>query len=339
MVLNELQLIEWLSQTVCDARALQDDAYWDAEVRRIYTADMMVEERHFSAAYFSARDVGWKAAAINISDIAAMGGRLKCLLVSLAIPPDTDFAWIQEFYYGISEACTRFGGLITGGDTVGGADRLVINVAAIGECPAGHYPGHRFNALPGDYVLSTGFHGLSHTGLQAFRNGEAGYSESKAVHLRPQPRVEAGLALAARFERYALADSSDGLADALVKIAKSSEQTLLIDSRSIPLHPEVTAYARAHGQDPWQAVLYGGEDFELLAAVPHLDDSLFPAFRVIGRVASPEETPAPEKPPGAWLVDPETSHARLLDLKETYQHFADDGSGAMSAPVPLEGKR
>jgi thiamine-monophosphate kinase len=321
MVLHELKLIEWLARTVGDADALRDDAYWDAETRHIYTTDMMVEGRHFNAAWFSPQDVGWKAAAVNISDIAAMGGRLKCLLVSLAIPTETDFAWIQAFYEGLSEACTRFGGVIAGGDTVGGADRLVVNVAAIGECPAGYCPGRRFNARPGDYVLSTGFHGLSHTGLRAFQGGEAGYAESKTAHLRPQPCVEAGLALAARFERYALMDSSDGLADALIKIAQSSGQALLIDESAVPLHPEVMAYARAHRLDPWQVVLYGGEDFELIATVPHLDDALFPAFRVIGRVVPPEEAPGSGKASGAWLADSAMGRVRVLDLDKTYRHF------------------
>jgi thiamin-phosphate kinase len=326
---HELDLIHWIAENVANPDTLRDDTFWDASARRIYTTDMLIEGQHFDRAYFSAQDVGWKAAAVNISDIAATGGHFKALLISLGLPTHIEMPWIQDFYRGVAAACQQFGGVIAGGDTVGmpankgntNHPPLVINVTAIGECLPTEHPGHRFHAQPGDYVITTGFSGLSHVGLNAFVRHEAGYNESKAAHLRPQPRIEAGLLLSSRFERYALMDSSDGLADALIKIAQASQQAIQVESSQILLHPEVMAYAQAHGIDPWSIVLYGGEDFELVATIPEWDESLSPLFRIIGRVMVVEEGLNGEEEPGAWLRHSDTQSIQALSLDQTYQHF------------------
>lgn len=333
---HELELIQWIAETVAAPNALRDDTFWDASARRIYTTDMLVEGRHFDRAYFSAQDIGWKAAAVNISDIAATGGHFRALLVSLGIPAHLDMAWIQDFYRGLSAACREFGGVIAGGDTVGmpiakthqSDAPLVINVTAIGECLPTEHPGHRFNAKPGDYIITTGFSGLSDVGLKAFIEGQAGYPDSKKAHLRPYPRIEAGLMLASRFERYALMDSSDGLADALLKIAQASQQALIVDSSQVPLHPEVLDYASKHGVDPWSIVLYGGEDFALVATVPEWDDALSPVFQPIGRVVAVGAAPAVEKSPGAWVHHSQTQQVQTLTLDQTYQHFETTAIGS-----------
>jgi thiamine-monophosphate kinase len=314
---KELAIIDLIAQMTGQAKPLADDAFWDPVCRRIYTTDMLVEGRHFDLAYFSPQDLGWKAAAVNISDIAAMGGQLQYLLVSLGLPDAIDLDWIRALYQGLGEACQRFGGQIAGGDTVG-SDRLVINVTAVGTCPVGHTPGHRYAAQAGDYLVATGFHGLSHVGMQALQAEISGYEACKASHLRPMPRVEAGLLLSSQFERYALMDSSDGLADALLKMAQASGKSLVAKATDIPLHPELLAYANAQGwneQQQWQAVLYGGEDFELVAAVPSLNEALLQQFHVFGRV---EET---KDAPGAWLQLGESGARLPLSLNRTYQHF------------------
>jgi thiamine-monophosphate kinase len=313
-LIRELAVIDLIGQLTQRPEYLADDAFLDPQTRQIYTTDMLVEGRHFRMDYFSPEDLGWKAAAVNISDIAAMGGRLKYLLISLGLPEDCDDAWIRAFYAGLLAACAQFGGEIAGGDTVG-SDRLVVNVTAVGECPPTHTPGRRIGAEVGDYIVATGFHGLSGIGLRVLQAGETGFDACKAAHLGPTPRIPEGLMLSKRFERYALMDSSDGLADALLKIAQASGKKLVVDAEKVPLHPEVSAYCADHKSDPWQAVLYGGEDFELVATVPEVDDALLAHFAVIGRVE------AADGKPGAWVRPIGQDALQPLSLAETYQHF------------------
>jgi thiamin-phosphate kinase len=314
---KELAIIDLIAQLTGQTKPLADDAFWDAACRRIYTTDMLVEGRHFDMAYFSPQDLGWKAAAVNISDIAAMGGQLQYLLISLGLPESIGLDWIQALYQGFGEACQRFGGQIAGGDTVG-SDRLTLNVTAIGDCPIGHTPGHRYAAQAGDYIIATGFHGLSHIGLLALQAGIPGYERCKAVHLRPMPRVEAGLLLSGSYNRFALMDSSDGLADALLKLAQASEKTLVVNASAIPIHAELDQYAQVHHwsvPQRWQAILYGGEDFELVGTVPYLSEELLKQFHVLGRVEDAQG------PPGAFLKLEESGETLPLSLHNTYQHF------------------
>jgi thiamine-monophosphate kinase len=317
---KELAIIDLIAQQTEQQQALSDDAFWDAETRLIYTTDMLVEGQHFSLAYFSPYDVGWKAAAVNISDIAGMGGQLLHVLVSLGLPDNIDLDWIRAFYQGMLQACQAFGGRIVGGDTVK-SPTLTINVTAVGQCPVGHTPGHRYTAEAGDWIVTTGYHGLSQVGLQALQNTIPGYEACKAAHLHPMPNIDAGLVLSKTFQRYALMDSSDGLADALLKIAQASGKRLVIEQEPLPIHPEVAAYYATNPEALWQAILYGGEDFELVATVPKianepLNKELLKHFHVIGRV---EE--ADSQPPGAWLVEAKSGQMRPLNLAATYQHF------------------
>ncbi len=330
---RELAIIELIAQMTGQRQPLSDDAFWDVTTRQIYTTDMLVAGRHFDLAYFSPQDLGWKAAAVNISDLAAMGGTLRYLLISLGLPstPELDLNWIRGLYEGFGEACQRFGGQIAGGDTVG-SDQLVINVTAVGSCPVGHTPGHRYAAQPGDYIIATGFHGLSAVGLQTLRSGgaeQASYPASRAAHLRPMPRVEVGFLLSRRFERYALMDSSDGLADALLKIAQASGQRLVVNEASLPVHPEVQAYVQAQGGEHTllrNTILYGGEDFELVGTVPEVDDALLQSVHVLGRVEAANGSP------GAWLNTAESASASEslipLSMAQTYQHFSASPEGS-----------
>jgi len=313
---KELQIIDLIAQLTGQTDALSDDAFWEPETRLIYTTDMLVENRHFKTDYFSAQDLGWKAAAVNISDIAAMGGKPRHLLISLGLPEALGLDWVRAFYTGLIEACQQFGCRIAGGDTVS-HELITLNVTAVGIYPKNHTVGRRANAEAGDYIIASGYHGLSAIGLRALQQGNPGFLACKAAHLRPIPRVEAGLMLSRKFGRYALMDSSDGLADALIKIAQASGKKLVARQADIPVHPELPAWQE--NTDPqalWQSILYGGEDFELVATVPHVDDEVLAHFHVIGRV---EETT--DEPPNAWLEPAQGGQPQLLTLNRTYQHF------------------
>lgn len=320
---KEQAIIDLIAHQTGQKAVLADDAFFDPASRLIYTTDMLVEEQHFSMRYFSPQDLGWKAAAVNISDIAAMGGRLKYLLVSLGLPENTSLDWVHSFYQGLTDACQQFGGHIIGGDTVG-SPQITLNVTAIGECPAGHNAGHRYNAQAGDIIIATGFHGLSNVGLSTLQQQMPGYDACKQAHLRPMPRIEAGLLLSRKFEHYALMDSSDGLADALIKIARASKKVLIADISHLPVHPEVTAYHQMSPTLPatseeiklWDTILYGGEDFELIATVPAVDDDILHYFHVIGRVED-----AVDNEFGAWLSQDTKGQRIPLSQERTYQHF------------------
>lgn len=310
---RELDIIQRISQLTGHPEDLADDAYWNPLTRQILTTDMLVENHHFSLAYCAPEDIGWKAVAVNVSDIAGMGGLSQSVLISLGLPNTLGVDWVERLYNGILSACERFSCTVVGGDTVGSGS-LVINVTVIGICPEGQHVGRRSQARPGDWLIATGYHGLSAVGLQTLQTGESGFAQAKAAHLRPQPRLKESENLSKRFERYALMDSSDGLADAVLKMAMASGCRMVINRAKIPLHPEVRAYAREHGCDPVELVLYGGEDFQLVATVPEVPPELLGDFHVLGRVE--------EGPPGAWLETPGQSEWTPLSLEQTYQHFA-----------------
>ncbi|WP_303673298.1 thiamine-phosphate kinase [Vampirovibrio chlorellavorus] len=320
---KELAIIDLIAQLSGQTEALADDAYWDEPARLVYTTDMLVENRHFSLDYFTPQDLGWKAAAVNISDLAGMGAQLKCVLISLGLPEHLPLAFVSDLYQGFQSACQQFGGFIAGGDTVG-SPTLTLNVTAIGTCPQGSHPGRRFAAQPGDWVIATGFHGLSKVGLEALTHQWPDYHTSKQAHLHPLPQIQAGQVLASQFERYALMDSSDGLADALIKIGHSSKQAVVVEQRKLPIHPEVRAYAQQEvtrntvlnaEQVALDTVLYGGEDFQLVATVPAVDADILAHFHVIGRVGAASLTP------GAYLTTEPSLPPVSLQLDQAYQHF------------------
>lgn len=291
--------------------ALDDDAFFDPNDRRIYTTDLLVEGRHFDRRWSSPADIAWKAAAVNISDIAAMGGRLTYLLVSLGLTEADDARFLEPFYASLATICRQFGGRVIGGDTVG-ADQLIINVAAVGELPIEHTLGRRSQAMPGDAVICTGFHGMSAVGLQAFQRDIAGYEACRLAHLRPTPRQSEALKLSRLFSRYSLMDSSDGLADAALKIAAASGVRLELAEEWLPMHPQVSQFADGHGRSAAELALYGGEDFELIATVP-VTAFLPKGFTVIGRVREG----APE---AVWLPR-NGAQWEALSFDKTWRHF------------------
>ncbi len=329
--MKEQDILACIARQVAEPSVLNDDAYFDSATNQIYTTDMLVEGVHFSLDYFSAEDLGWKAAAVNISDIAAMGGELRFLTIALGLPQNlpsqyfsmgaTDF--IKGFYQGIQQALAVFGGKIIGGDTVSARD-LTLNITAVGQLPVGHTLGRRDGARVGDLMITSGYSGLSEVGLRVLSRtvedlgNENKFRESRQRHLRPMPRMKEGLFLSKNYERYGLMDTSDGLADGALKIAEASQVRLEIVDNQLPVSPELKAF-KAILEPPADAglktlkdmMLYGGEDFELLATIP--DGDIPDGFTCIGKVA--------EGRPGAFLVDDNGRVLEELASEKTYQHF------------------
>jgi thiamine-monophosphate kinase len=288
---------------------------------RLYSVDTFVEEQHFSFQFCTPYEVGWRTLAASLSDIAACGGKAVLFMVSLVLPTTTTEDDIEGFYSGM-KACLKAShctAQLVGGDTVKG-DQWVVSVTVVGEAPSSL---KRNQAKAGDYLIATGHHGLSHLGLRLLQqNAKADKSFLPVQHfLKPLPKLEAGQALQAISPTSALMDSSDGLADACLKIAHASGVQVLLNQDWLPIASPFMAYGLAQAQG-W--ILYGGEDFELVGTIrcdvwhANLTALKRLGFRVHGWVV--EATV-----PSAWLVSGETveTHRRLepLSADKTFQHF------------------
>jgi thiamine-monophosphate kinase len=231
----------------------------------------------------------------------------------------------------MTQALTEYGGQIVGGDTVG-AEQLTLSVTAIASLPEGASPGQRFLAQPGDWVITTGHSGLSAVGLSLFQQTlpleqTSNYPISLEKHRRPQAKLALGQALAKRYHRFAMTDTSDGLADAVLKIAQASQVDMELDATAIPLHPELLQHCRHDKSKARQLALYGGEDFELVACVPGEYGSWPEGWTVLGRVK--EST---SDKPGEVLLLGEEGRVDRLGFDQTFQHFKFIGIKSIGSP-------
>jgi thiamine-monophosphate kinase len=231
----------------------------------VVTQDLLLEGVHFRLDWTSWRDLGYKAAAVNLSDLAAMGARPIALLVTLTLPPGTDVPSVLELYHGLAEP----GFPVVGGDT-NAAELVSVSVTAVGA--SDRVPG-RGGARPGDELVVTGPLGASAAGLYVLEHGLDGYDELVRAHRRPPFRLDAAATLAPR--AHALIDLSDGLASDAARIAERSGCKLVIDAQAVPRAPGTEELA----DEPFWT---RGEDYELLAALAR-DDATASGFPVVGR--------------------------------------------------------
>jgi thiamine-monophosphate kinase len=192
----------------------------------LVTTDLLVEDRHFLLSDVSPEQLGWKSAAVNISDIAAMGGRPTAAFLSIALPASVSAEWVDKFIAGFRELSARFGVPLLGGDTSASPDKLFINVTVLGECPHGRAL-LRSGARPGDLICVTGPLGDSAAGLKLILErrvaGEGSPEESLIrCHYLPMPRVKEGMALRDCPGVHAMMDISDGIASDLRHILEAS---------------------------------------------------------------------------------------------------------------------
>ena len=217
--------------------------------RLLFASDMIVEDVHFRRRTTPAQWIGWKALAANVSDIAAMGGKPLCAVVSLGLPPSTPMAFVDALYGGLVRCARRFGVAVVGGDTVRAA-RVTVDVAMLGTVDRRHLA-LRSGAQVGDALFVT---------------GRLGGSLASGRHARFTPRVREAQQLVRQVRIHAMMDLSDGLASDLWQMSRASRVVLRVEAARIP----VSRAAR-----PLQRALSDGEDFELLFAV---------GWRDVGRV-------------------------------------------------------
>jgi thiamine-monophosphate kinase len=272
---GEFELIERLAshlEPLDNGLGIGDDAAaWQPAAGRVLvaTTDMLVEGVHFRLDWTSPRDLGWKALAVNLSDLAAMGASPGHALISIALLPDQG-PLAEEIYEGLGELARETGTRVVGGDTVRTPGPLVINVALVGEADPERLL-RRTGARPGDVVAVTGTVGASAAGLDLLlRDGRAalarpGAATLVAAHHRPRPQLQAGAALAAHDVRCAI-DISDGVASEAWHLARASGVEVEVDVDRLPLTGEAVELlgeARAR-----RLALTGGEDYQLLFTVP-----------------------------------------------------------------------
>lgn len=250
----------------------------------LFTTDLLTEGIHFLRAATSARELGRKSLAVNLSDVAAMGGRPVATLLSLSLPADATDAWAEEFMEGYRELSERFEVALVGGDTTRSAGGIVINVTAIGRAEASHIK-RRSDACVSDTIYVTGELGASGAGLNDILAGRCD-TPLAAIHRNPQPQVAEGLWLGARPEVHAMMDLSDGLASDIRHILERSHCGAQIDTEWIPV---------AAGADTRLAAC-GGEDYKLLftaAAANELEQDFLKTFGVplhpVGRITEGTE--------------------------------------------------
>ncbi len=230
----------------------------------VVSTDVMVEGRHFRRDWAEAADVGHRAAAQNLSDINAMGGRAQWLTVGLAAPADLPASWALDFTRGFAEECALVGAGLVGGD-VSRSDQVVISVTAIGACTIS--PVLRSGALPGDVVAICGRQGWAAGGLAVLGRGFRSPRVLVESYRRPAPPYDAG-PKAADAGATSMIDISDGLLSEAAHLASASGVSLDIVTSSFEIPEPLIAVGAALGADPLQFILGGGDDHALLATFP-----------------------------------------------------------------------
>ena len=250
----------------------------------LVTSDTLVEDVHFRREWTPPRLLGRKALSVNLSDIAAMSGVSRHATVSLCLPPDLAFGWVDSLYDGLLERAAETGVNLVGGNVCRSAAGVVVDVTLLGEATRLL---KRSGALPGDLVVVTGTLGASAEGLRLLEQGarldEEGNLASSGVwnesagpavaaclraHLDPQPPIVFARALADQGLGHAAIDVSDGLSGDLAELCRASGVSAVVDSTAVPVDPQVVQLTRARGGDALRLALHGGEDYQLLLAVP-----------------------------------------------------------------------
>lgn len=272
--------------------------------RLLATTDLVIEDVHFRRASASPGDIGWKALAVNLSDIAAMGGSPRWALVALAVPADTDVDAVDAFYAGMEDAAAPHGVIVVGGDTSASPAGWIVNVTLLGVHPGA--PRLRSQARAGDAVAVTGTLGASAAGLFAIEMGidharargvaPGRLAEITRAHLRPRARVAEGRWLGQAAGVHAMMDCSDGLAADLGHICRESGTGARVRLDRVPVAHAAIETGHALGQDARQWAVGGGEDYELLVTcdaeaadrlTAGLADATGTSLTVIGRIEGP----------------------------------------------------
>lgn len=290
------------------------------------TTDMLVDGVHFSDRTTSPYDAGWRAAAANLSDLAAMGATPLAVTVALAVTADTAVLWVEEFYRGMTACLEVYHTPIAGGDVVR-SPVVTVAITAFGEVECDRTI-RRSNARSGWAIVATGVHGASRAGLELLLNPEFGQNLEKGdrtslilAHQQPKPRLDVLPILWEILDaagEFAIAgmDSSDGLADAIIQICRASGVGAKVDRRKIPIPHVFSELVSPETALDW--AFYGGEDFELVLFLPIenaelLVEKIGNGASIIGMTTDSTDI---------WLTDSSGIYGDIvLKLDRGFQHF------------------
>ncbi|MBC6436151.1 thiamine-phosphate kinase [Nostoc sp. HG1] len=326
--LGEQNLLKRL-KAFCPADLVGDDAAvltTQPGKSLVITTDVLVEGVHFSDRTTSPEDAGWRAAAANLSDLAAMGATPIGITVGLGVPGDLAIAWVERLYQGLTECLAQYNTVIVGGDVVR-SPVTTVAITAFGQADPTRLI-RRAAAQPGQAIVITGIHGASRAGLELLLHPDQGIdltpSDRAAMicaHQRPHspPRSSYPFYSPTLDPRpltpFAGMDSSDGLADAVLQICRASGVGAQIDRHQIPIPAGLSKWVGAEQAMKW--ALYGGEDFELVLCLP-----MDLAVRLLDQLEQGAMIGITTAQPDVWLVD--SSHTfpdEQLSFEQGFQHF------------------
>ncbi|MFB2982625.1 thiamine-phosphate kinase [Microseira sp. BLCC-F43] len=299
----------------------------------VVTTDMLVDGVHFSDRTTSPQDTGWRAAAANLSDLAAMGASPLGITVGLGVTGDTEVSWVEQVYEGMSECLGQYNTPIVGGDVVR-SPVVTLSITAFGEVTPNRII-RRSAAQPGYAIVVTGVHGSSRAGLELLLNPELGNNLSDRdrniliqAHQRPKPRLDVLPILWDILDNYPLPithyqlpiagmDSSDGLADGIVQICRASGVGAVVERSHIPLSDSLLNFVSAEQALNW--ALYGGEDFELVLCIPpeiagKFVEELDKKAAIIGKINA-------EKTVNLVDINNNYNYKKKINLNQGFQHF------------------
>lgn len=308
--LGEFGLINHLTEHVeihnsSSLKGIGDDAaviQFQQDKQTLVSTDMLVEGVHFDLSYVPLKHLGYKAVAVNLSDICAMNGTPKQITVSIAASNRFSVEALEELYAGIIFACNKYNVDLVGGDTTSSTSGLIISITAIGEANKEDIA-YRNGAKEKDLICVSGDLGGAYMGLQILEREKFVFKDNPNIQpdlvgndyilerqLKPEPRVDIiELLKTLNIKPTSMIDVSDGLASELLHVCTQSEVGCELYEDKIPIDPQTFDRAREFDLDPTMCALSGGEDYELLFTIPLSDyDKIknVPDFTVIGHVTA-----------------------------------------------------
>lgn len=293
---------------------------WTNDKYLLVTTDTLLEEVHFRLDWAVPEDVGWRAMAANLSDIAAMGGTPIAAVVGLAVHPSLDVETVEGIYEGMHRVASKYNTPIIGGDTVKSPSLINLSITVLGKVAKADLL-TRSGAKPGDAIAVTGTLGDAAAGLAILEKGTGSFAPEiegrlLTAHLQPEPRLREIHDLLKVLHPTACMDLSDGLGSDLHRLCEASGVGAEVELEKIPISVECHNIASLAGRHPLEFAIGGGEDFELLLTIPQESIEFLPKMvgevmvKVIGRITGSED--------GLYGID---VNGNRTEMTKGFEHF------------------
>lgn len=257
----------------------------------IITTDGQVEGRHYHKSWLSGADIGWRLAAVNLSDVAAMGGQPRYAVMSLNVPPRSRSDFIKGIERGARDHLRKYGAALVGGNVSGTEHNLVADMTLIGDCPKGR--AWRRHCIPGrDAVVVVGTLGDARAGLALLKEGRSRATALTRSFCRPVPRLDAVRLLKNERAIHGAIDVSDGFSTDVIRLSRAGKAGCEVDLELLPVSRALSRFCNARDEGAHDYALRGGEDYALILSVEaskaeklasHIERRLGVPARVVGR--------------------------------------------------------